>query len=110
MRVASEPEMNERLAKFGRDLVRRHQRAPRHPAGKARWLVVADASARRRPQAVGCNQRDAVFLDLPASGAAHGDGDPVRVRGEVLHPQAGLERDVELRATASASAACRSPR
>ena len=89
--------------------LRRQQRAP---GGAMRNCAAARANPARahvRPQAVGADQRDAVFVDRAAA-AVRLHGDAVGVGGEILDPHAELEIDIARVARGGASAACRSPR
>ena len=110
MGIAPEPKMEQRLAEFGRHVLRRHQ--PRHAvtSGKARRVAVADPLAGPRPQPVGGDERNAALVPRPPLSARR-NRDAVGMSDEILHAHAEFDGDVELPATAPLqNAACRSPR
>src|SRR5580704_19278206 len=94
MGVAPEPEMDQRLAEFGCDLLGGDQTAPGSAAAKARRLVVPQTPAHERPEPVGGKKCQAPLVG-EAAAAAGRDGHAVAVGDEILDMHAEFEDDIE---------------
>ena len=96
MRAGAEPEIDDRPAQVGGQVLGRCQRPPGDVVGKARRRVVAQPAAQSRPQAVGDDERGAPRLGRAARGGA-GDGDAVAICREVLDADAEMQPDIRMR-------------
>ena len=93
MSPAAEPQIDRRRRQFQRHRLSGHQGAPCGMAGKARPRPVAETAPDRRPQPVGADERNAVFLDrLPA--AMGRDGEVLAVTGKVFDPATEMECNI----------------
>ncbi len=94
VRIGPEPEMNNWLAKFGRDFARRNQAPPGGPPGKAGRFAITDTLTHLRPQAVGTDQREAALVGR-AGAVAHRDGDAVWMRDKIFDARAEFKGDFQ---------------
>jgi hypothetical protein len=95
MRIAAEPKVDQRLAKFRGCEICWNQCTPCDASCKPRPVGRSDAGARGGPQAVGGDQSIALLMPDPVT-AAGGNAYAVAVRGEIFHPHAELESDIEI--------------
>src|SRR5262245_1728433 len=95
MCVLPEPQMHQRLAKFGRYRVSRNKRAPGGAVTESRRGLSVQTRGNVRPDSIGADERDpALVEDLAATLAEHAD--PSDMGRKVFDPNAQLKGHVEL--------------